>query len=203
MDCGGIREENDAVTGFSYPVTQVDVFPVHKESGIQQTDLFDHLVPDNDKPAVEHFHWHGSLVIKVGHQQASPKAGVREDQIEAESSGEAIPYGWESHGRAADGTVGRQHLRPNHRDLRIFGKVFGQGRDAIVGKDYVGIYKADVITRTLRDTDVVCFGKAVILGIANELEVGIQLRYKLRRAVGRGVIDDDYFSADAAAVFLQ
>ena len=184
MDCGGIREENDAVTGFSYPVTQVDVFPVHKESGIQQTDFFDRLAPDHNKPAVEDFNWHGSLVIKVGHQQASPKAGAREYQIEAESSREAVPYSWESHGRATDGTIGRQHLRPNHGNLRIVGEVFGQGRDAIVRKDYVGIYEADVITGTLQDTDVVCFGKAVVLGIANELEVGIQLRNKLRRTIG-------------------
>src|ERR1700689_35118 len=73
-----IGKKNQCFASLVKAIAPVDVFPVHKELRIQQTDTIQSTPANQHKPAVEDFHGRGALVIEVRHQISTKDPGVLE-----------------------------------------------------------------------------------------------------------------------------
>src|ERR1700727_1404601 len=79
-------EEDNLLSRLMKSVAPVNIFSVHEELRIQQSDPLNRLAPRHHEPAVQHFDWPSRLVIEIGHQETAEKSRLREQDIEPNSS---------------------------------------------------------------------------------------------------------------------
>ena len=183
------------VSCFENPIREIDVFAIHKEVFVEQSDLVEHRSANHHKGSADDFNLCSFFPWQVAHVVLS------ELSVFGKTVAESCHFieGHDRRGQSASrlhgiASIGAQHSHAKSSGLGSFVEKAECILDGVFSNEGIRVQQQHILAFALSDGNVVGSGKALVVNAFNKVHPVEALAKKLHRVVFRVVVNHEYFS---------